>query len=196
MRKVAAHLGAGAMSLYNHVDGRDDLIDAMIDAVAAEWELPDARPDWKQSLRDALTSAHGSLLAHPWAVVLMASHPGMGPARMRFYDAILGTLVGAGFPIALARRGFLALDTQVIGFAVAEVHIPTGSDGPQEAARAFAEHVPASLFPNMTAMMGDLLQTGDYHYPFAATVDLLLDGLERQRADHVRAQTDVLPDPR
>src|SRR5688500_9785072 len=40
MRKVAAELGTGAASLYRYVANRDDLLDLMADATAAEYELP------------------------------------------------------------------------------------------------------------------------------------------------------------
>ena len=47
MRKLAKELGVEAMSLYNHVANKDDLLDGMIDIVFGEIEPPPADGDWK-----------------------------------------------------------------------------------------------------------------------------------------------------
>ena len=47
MRKLAKELGVEAMSLYNHVANKDDLLDGMVDLVFAEIELPSSAGDWK-----------------------------------------------------------------------------------------------------------------------------------------------------
>ncbi|MGZ6673728.1 MAG: TetR/AcrR family transcriptional regulator, partial [Solirubrobacteraceae bacterium] len=47
MRKLAKELGVEAMSLYNHVANKDDLLDGMIDIVFGEIEAPLAGGDWK-----------------------------------------------------------------------------------------------------------------------------------------------------
>jgi len=180
MRKLADTLGTGAMSLYNHVANKDDLIDGMLDRLASDWVVARPADDWKGTLRASLISSHASLVAHPWACVLMASRPNVGMARMAYFDGILQTLLAAGFSPRQARHGFLALDTQVLGFAQSEANIPTGSEGTHAAAQAFLDAVPQAQFPGMTAMMQDLLKAQDYTYPFVATVDLILDGLERE----------------
>ena len=66
MRKLAEALGVKAMSLYNHVKNKDDLIDGIVDIVASEIELPDVNADWILSLRRRANSAHDVLLRHPW----------------------------------------------------------------------------------------------------------------------------------
>src|SRR3954453_8973113 len=52
MRRVAAGLGAGTMSLYWYVAGKDELLDLMVDAAFGEFRIPD-RPtgDWRADLR-------------------------------------------------------------------------------------------------------------------------------------------------
>lgn len=71
MRSLAKELGFGVMSLYNHVKDKDDLLDAMVESVAAEIELPKYSPtdqtvDWKAELRGCIISAYRMMLAHPW----------------------------------------------------------------------------------------------------------------------------------
>ncbi len=69
MRKIAQELGVKAMSLYNHVANKDDILDGIVDMVVAEIELPDPKIDWKAAMRQRAISAHGVLLRHPWAAI-------------------------------------------------------------------------------------------------------------------------------
>jgi len=178
MRALARHLSAGAMSLYNHIDGKDDLIDGITDRIAADFEPP-AGPDWKPALRTAYLQAHQVLLDHPWACTLMMSRPDVGPARLAFYDAVLRTLYDAGFRGALARRGFLALDTHLLGFTQQESLLPFEQDELSASLDAFASAVPADVYPGMARMLTDLARTQDFGYGYDFVLDLLLDGLER-----------------
>ena len=57
MRRLASTLGAGAMSLYHYVASKDELLDAMIDVVFSEIELPDMGADWQTAMRDRSCSA-------------------------------------------------------------------------------------------------------------------------------------------
>src|SRR5690606_21016250 len=97
MRRLADELGAGAMSVYYHVANKHDLLGGMVDLVVGEMELADAGPNWKSALKRTATSAHEVLLRHPWATALLLSGPGVSDARLRYMDAMLGCLRGAGF---------------------------------------------------------------------------------------------------
>jgi AcrR family transcriptional regulator len=77
MRKLGQQLGFEAMSLYNHVANKDDLLDGMLDLVLAEMEPPE--PDGGlPAIRSSSLSAHEALKRHPWAAGLL-----MAPARVR-----------------------------------------------------------------------------------------------------------------
>ena len=65
MRKLAEALGVKAMSLYNHVKNKDDIIDGIVDIVAGEIDLPDVGADWKASMRRRANSAHAVQMRHP-----------------------------------------------------------------------------------------------------------------------------------
>ena len=51
MRRLGDAVGVEAMSLYNHVANKDDLLDGMIDLVFAEIELPSSDEDWRSAMR-------------------------------------------------------------------------------------------------------------------------------------------------
>jgi AcrR family transcriptional regulator len=71
MRKLAKELGVEAMSLYNHVAGKDDLLDGMVDIVFSEIEPPPADVDWKTAMRTRAVSTREVLAQHRWAIGMM-----------------------------------------------------------------------------------------------------------------------------
>src|SRR4249919_2616680 len=66
MRRLGQELSVEAMSLYNHVANKDDLLNGITDLVVREIELPEAE-NWKDALRRHAISAHDVLVSHPWA---------------------------------------------------------------------------------------------------------------------------------
>src|SRR6266540_4084712 len=82
MRKLAQELGVEAMSLYNHVANKNDVLDVMVDAVAGEIAAPSGEADWKTAIRTIAISSYETLLRHPWAGGLWM-HQMPGPARLR-----------------------------------------------------------------------------------------------------------------
>src|SRR3954451_20481908 len=109
MRKLGEALGVEAMSLYNHVANKEDLLDGMIDVVFAEIELPSGELDWRTAMRRRSTSARAALSRHRWAIGLMESRASPGPATLRQHDAVLGCLRAAGFSAALTAHAFSAI---------------------------------------------------------------------------------------
>ncbi|MGO9821928.1 MAG: TetR family transcriptional regulator, partial [Solirubrobacteraceae bacterium] len=71
MRKLGDALGVEAMSLYNHVANKDDLLDGMIDFVFGEIGLPPRDIDWRAAMRQRAISARKVLADHRWAIGLM-----------------------------------------------------------------------------------------------------------------------------
>src|SRR5665213_2591649 len=66
MRKLGEAVGVEAMSLYNHVANKDQLLDGMVDVVFSEIELPSGADDWKTAMRKTAQSARQALGRHPW----------------------------------------------------------------------------------------------------------------------------------
>src|SRR6478672_3742938 len=124
MRRLGAHLGVEAMSLYKHVANKDDLLDGMVDLVFAEIELPTGGTDWRTAMRRRAVSARAALTRHPWATPLMQSRTAPGPATLHHHDTVIGTLRGAGFSVALTAHAFSALDAYIYGFAMQQRSLP------------------------------------------------------------------------
>ena len=137
MRKLGQALGVEAMSLYNHVANKDELLDGMVDLVFAEIELPAPGDEWKTAMRQRAVSARKALSRHPWAIALMSTRTSPGPATLRHHDAVIGSLRAAGFSVALTAHAFSALDCYVYGFALQQATLPLG-DTEQETAQVRA----------------------------------------------------------
>src|SRR5215469_10067043 len=124
MRRLGQLLGVEAMSLYNHVANKDDLLDGMVDLVFGEIDLPPADVDWQTAMRQRALSVREVLVRHPWATSLMESRLSPGPATLRHHDAVLGTLRQAGFSLALAAHAFSAINSYIYGFALQQINLP------------------------------------------------------------------------
>ncbi|PRZ03227.1 TetR family transcriptional regulator [Isoptericola sp. CG 20/1183] len=181
MRAVAAGLGVEAMSLYNHVRNRDDLLDGMVDLVFAEIELPTAGAGWYQAMRKRAESARAVLRRHPWAVGLLDSRSAPGPATLRHHDAVLGVLRGAGFSVAGAARAFSVIDSYLYGFVLQEVSLPfRSSEELGEVAGGILGGLDAGAYPHLVEITTEhALRPGyDYADEFDAGLALILGALE------------------
>lgn len=179
MRKVGQALGVEAMSLYKHVKDKDDILDGITDLVASEIEVPTG-PDWKAALRRSAISVHEVLLRHPWASGLLESRVNLGPARLRYVDAVIGVLAAAGFSMPMVGRAFMALDSHTYGFTLQELSWPFDIDDAEAVAATMALQIPRDAYPNlaaMTEMVASERQGAKLDFEFG--LDLLLDGLER-----------------
>ena len=183
MRKLGEVLGVEAMSLYNHVASKEDLLDGMIDLVFAEIELPSAAEGWKRAMRQRAISVRTVLARHRWAIGLMESRTSPGPATLRHHDAVLGCLREAGFSLELAAHAYSALDSYIYGFALQEATLPLGDTEEEtaEVAQAMMAQVAADEYPHLTEFTHEhILQPGyDYGEEFGFGLDLILDGLEK-----------------
>lgn len=184
MRKLAERLGVEAMSLYYHFRNKDVLLDGMVDLVFGEIELPRDGVDWQAAMRRRAVSTHDALIRHPWAISLMDSRKNPGHATLRHHNAVIGCLRSGGFSISGAAHAFSVLDSYVYGFAMQELSLPfTSSDDLEDVAGALLEQLPRDEFPHLAEMITDRALKPGYSYleEFDVGLDLILDGLRRQR---------------
>jgi AcrR family transcriptional regulator len=182
MRKLAAAVRVEAMSLYNHVKNKDDILDGIVDLVAAEIEVPGIGGDWKTAMRRRAISAHQVLMRHPWATMLIVSRANTGPAMLRYVDATLGCLREAGFSYVMADHAWNAIDSYVYGFTLQKLNFPFEPTQYAEMASAFVFMIPPEEFPHLNALTHQVIageHDGLHELEFG--LELILDGLERVR---------------
>jgi AcrR family transcriptional regulator len=120
MRRVAAGLGVPTMSLYRHVQGKDDLVLQMVDAVFARAPLPDHPPaGWRAQLELVARRQWQLYRRHPWlAPFVSMTRPQLVPSGMAYTEWVLRALDGHGLDAATTLHAALTVIGFVRGLAV------------------------------------------------------------------------------
>jgi AcrR family transcriptional regulator len=183
MRRLGQELGVEAMSLYNHVGKKSEILDGALDVVVGEFPMPSADAEWRAAIRTSAVETFAILLRHRWACnVLLSRTGGTGPARQRYGDWLLGTLRLAGFSVELTHHAFHVLENYINGTAAAAANFPIPmAELPALAAR-FRDQLDADAYPHLVehiAYHADAGVLGEGSFEFG--LDLILDSLERLR---------------
>ena len=184
MRSLAKELGVEAMSLYNHVANKGDLLDGMIELVFSEIEPPDPGGDWKAELRKRAVSTRAALLRHRWAVGEMEGRTSHGPSNMKVHDAVLGCLRAAGFSIEMTVHAMSVQDAYIYGFALQQTDMSsqTADDFAAVAQSKMVAYADVLAdYPNLVEVVGGYVAKVGYDYDseFLFGFDVIVDGLER-----------------
>jgi AcrR family transcriptional regulator len=186
MRKLANELGVEAMSLYNHVASKDDLLDGMVDLVFGEIEPPSTDVDWKTAMRKRALSTREALGRHRWAIGLMEGRSNHGPANLSLHNAVLGCLRAAGFSMEMTVHAYSVQDAYIYGFALQERDMsPESADDFAAVAQRQMHEYRAVLadYPHLVEVVGGSVAEAGYDYAteFVFGLDLILDALDRLR---------------
>jgi len=206
MRSLARELGIEAMSLYHHVANKEDLLDGVVDVVAAEIQdavgllepLADDAPAsaWKPAMRRQILTARAVLLRHPWASTVLESRKSFSLHVVRYYDSLIGLMRRGDFSYDLVHHAMHALGSRALGFSQ-ELFEPDGAaagsaaggaakEGAGDAATALLTQM-AEQVPHMVEMLAEVGHEGpdatlgwcDDQTEFEFGLDLILDGLDR-----------------
>jgi len=193
MRRLAEELGAEAMSLYYHVAKKDDVLDGIVDAIAAEIndvvdqiDAPAQAAHWKAVARQRILSAREVVLRHPWAPALFETRTNVSPAVLRYYDRLVGLMRAGGFSYDLAHRALHALGSRALGFTQ-ELFDPGAGPADEQSKATLASM--AGQLPHLVGMLTEVVHDQpdstlgwcDAQAEFEFGLDLILDGLDRIR---------------
>jgi AcrR family transcriptional regulator len=192
MRKLGQALGVEAMSLYNHVASKGELVTAMVDSVIERFELPDGGR-WDAAIRHCAVSAHDLLIEHSWAgglALVPSDLRVIGGPRIRYMEWLLRRLREAGFSAELAYSAYHTLDSHIFGFTLwqlgharAAQMVPTGGGENMEqwALRLLQQLRPE--YPYLAEHGEQHLAAGarDGRHEFEFGLDLILDGLKKRK---------------
>ncbi|QDY11082.1 TetR family transcriptional regulator [Micromonospora sp. HM134] len=193
MRNLAQELGVVPMALYKHVANKDELLDGMIDVVVGEIEPLTPGVGWQPAIRRRVLSARRVLRRHPWASLAIESRSMATPAVLDYLDSMIGALRAGGLSADLTHHVMHALGSRILGFSqeLFDASRQAGRTGPT------APTPPAPLPPEVAARFphvaeiataaahdtGSVVGAGcDDQFEFEFALDLLLDGIERLRA--------------
>ena len=194
MRNLGRDLGVEAMSLYNHVADKQDVLDGLVEVVVGEMlaAVEEVEPlagaaGWKDVMRGRILAVREVLLRHRWAPDLLGSRKDIPPSLVPYYDSLLGLMREAGFSLDLAHHAMHALGSRTLGFT-RELFVTEDKDVDPEVAALMLQQM-AGRYPYLSELMRvvshnptSTLGGGcDDQFEFEFGLDLILDGLERLR---------------
>lgn len=178
MRALAAALGTGPMTLYNHVHNRRDLDVLVVEAVMGQARVPrTASADWRADVRAIATAAWRAVRRHPNAIPLILTRRSQSPAVYDWGEAMLAALARSGRSRQRLLVAFRAVTALVMGFAQAELAGPLAVEAPQAVIARFRA-LPAARYPRLIEIAGAARRSSPER-EFRDGLALLLAGLAR-----------------
>lgn len=169
---VARRLSVRPSSLYNHVDGREEIISLIRDNLIPETIPPFRELPWEQGLSEGIRLYRAILSDHPAVVPLLATVPLASAASARMYEEFAATMHTAGFRDEQILDAITAIDTFALGSALDMAAPPTLWASPhwQTRMRVVTEAAPQGR------------ERADQSFEFGLRV--LIDGLRAQLPAH------------
>ncbi|SME94903.1 TetR/AcrR family transcriptional regulator C-terminal domain-containing protein [Pseudobacteriovorax antillogorgiicola] len=191
MRRIASYFGVEAMSLYHHIQSKDEILNGMVDQILGQVSF-DGEAPWQDSMRQRAESTRQVLIKNPWALGILESRPQPGPETLAYHDKVLGVLFRHGFSLALAAHTFSALDAYTYGFIMQEQALPF--DNPEDLeiiAASILASFPKGAYPHLKRLTLDYILKPEYSYDkeFLYGLSLILDTLEARR----KKEEDLVP---
>jgi TetR/AcrR family transcriptional regulator, tetracycline repressor protein len=183
MRKIGRALGVEAMSLYNHVADKDDVLGGIVERVMSEFDPPPSEGNWREDAKNAAREWRRMLTRHPNVMTLMAERrkPLTTADSVRPMDAAIGVLRKAGLDVYDAAQSFHAFGAYIMGFVMMEQGMMLGhGDGDEDHLREHAEFtqmVAAGELPHLIEALPVLHECAPEDQ-FEFGLDLLVRGVE------------------
>ncbi|GAA0380016.1 hypothetical protein Acor_01490 [Acrocarpospora corrugata] len=182
MRRLAKRLGVEAMSLYNHVSNKTDILDGIAERVFSQVERPDPALPWQEQVRTVALNMYRAFSRHPivpLALVTDQSNPTSARA-LEPLDGLVGALFQAGFDDLGVRRALGAVNGLVLGSLLQATGgfteaLRTHAD--EQQVDAYIRHVDPARLPNFSRLLRHTREGVDPEADFEQMLDLLIRGL-------------------
>ncbi|MCK2217348.1 TetR/AcrR family transcriptional regulator C-terminal domain-containing protein [Actinomadura sp. ATCC 31491] len=173
MRRIAAELGVGVMSLYNHVPSKDALLNGVAEAVLSEIEFTDD-PDahWADRVRTQARAFRQIASHYPRSTMLVVSRQLHSAAGLLPVERALATLRSAGFDGAEAVSMLRVFIAYIVGSLLREVGV-TPAFAPAHTRTISPVGVDAALFPEVSSL-ASLLDECDHEEEFEFGLEMLI----------------------
>lgn len=162
MRNLAGALGVTPMALYNHVAGRQALLDEVVDRAMGEFVVPDEDSSWPDRLQAIFTELRAVYLRHPEVVPLIQTTSRTSPQLLAPMESTLEALADAGHAVGDALAGW----TSLIGLTNGHVGYQLAGHGTDD--RSATGSIDAATFPRTVAAV----QSGPLDWDHAFLVAL------------------------
>jgi AcrR family transcriptional regulator len=185
MRRIGRELGVEAMSLYNHVRDKEDILDGICEEVLAEFQLPQV-DDWVEAARLGAHEYRRLLRAHPNVITLMSERKGpfTNPDSLRAYEFALDLFRSVGLSKEDSVKAFHTFGGYILGYVMMELGPMLGGSLDEAHVRAHQEMarlVEAADLPRLREALPHL-GACDVEEQFDFGLDLLIQGLRSRTA--------------
>lgn len=190
MRRLAAELGSGTMTLYHYVRTKDELLALLHDAVMAELLIPDDElpADWRPAMLLIADRSRASWQRHPWALDIHID-PAPGPNGAKHFEQSMRAVSTYAGSFAQRVELITAVDEYVFGFCFfARVNAPSATDYDRDMLAYMNGLLAGGDYPTLTALrdefglprlLRELEQVMVDESRFTRNLERLLDGFDR-----------------
>ncbi|WP_326795085.1 TetR/AcrR family transcriptional regulator C-terminal domain-containing protein [Streptomyces sp. NBC_01808] len=188
MRRVAAEIGSGTMSLYNYVPRKEDLHELMVDAVSAEYDLSvPLTGDWRADVLALAEQSRDLMRRHPWLPRLTATTAyGFTPHALRYLDRFLAALAGLDVPPGTKMELLAMVTASVTSYVTFEIALAERAralpwtEAEEQAVRGayLAGQLATGEYPHLAAALAQAPEPGDHEAAFQRMLGRVLDGFE------------------
>jgi AcrR family transcriptional regulator len=182
MRRVAAQVGAGAMSLYSYAPDKETLLELMVDHVSGELPTTDNRTgDWRTDLKAIAHLQRAHMLRHPWLPAALSARRTPGPNTLAFLERALAALRPTGLDGAAKLEIFAQLTGFVAGHVAHEIAQAAAAGSPDRAAaeaRYLAAVAADGHHPELAEALAAPGRPLTPEATFARFLNRLVDGLD------------------
>lgn len=194
MRRVAEQLGVTTMSLYRYVPSKNDLLELMLDAIAAPGPDPAAMPEhWRDALHWWARQNMEAFRRHPWLVQFPFSHPPFGPNNIRWMECAFQAMEGSGLTADEMIWVLILLSGYVRSEAAQELALQEGARmtgvEPEEWGRVYGEMLRKVVTDGEHPAVARVVAAGVFDAPdqgldedFEYGLRFMLDGIEARVA--------------
>lgn len=161
MRKIAAVLGAGTMSLYHYLRTKEELLAAMDDVIMGEVLVTPRELDggWRAGMSAIARRTRDAYRRHPWALTIQTQGAGPAVNGLRHVEQSLTALAGTGLGFEDKLAIIVILDDYVFGHSLraagSDFTEALGPEGLRGIVDFMSAHVSAESFPVFAKAMGD-----------------------------------------
>lgn len=185
MRAIGRDLGVEAMSLYNHVQGKEDILNGVCEQVLAEFRIPESE-DWAEAARLGAREYRRLLLAHPNVITLMSEGKGpfTNPDALRAYEFALDVFRSVGLAEADSVKAFHTFGGYILGFVMMELGPMVGGPDHEAHHRAheeMARMLASADLPRLREAFPYIIDC-DVEEQFEFGLELLIEGLRTRVA--------------
>ncbi|GAA1273500.1 TetR/AcrR family transcriptional regulator C-terminal domain-containing protein [Sphaerisporangium rubeum] len=179
MRRIAAGLGVGVMSLYNHVPSKAALLDAVAETVLSQLAFTDdPGAHWTERVRSQARAFRQIAHHYPRSTMVVVSRQMQSTAGLLPVERALATLRDAGFDAQDAVHVLRTFIAFIVGSLLREVGVtPAITPAPR------ATDVDPVLFPETGAMAG-FFASYDHEETFEYGLDLLVNAIAVRLEEH------------